>query len=42
MIENLNFIKDNGIREFIENEKKRWVKEDKIFCVHKKKYLKYT
>jgi hypothetical protein len=40
MIENLNFIQENGIRKFIENEKKRWMKGDKIFCVHKKQYYK--
>jgi hypothetical protein len=37
MIENLNNIKKNGIRKFIAGEKK-WIKGDKIFCVHDKKY----
>ena len=38
MIDNLKFIEKNGIRKFIINEKKRWIKGNKIFCVHKKKY----
>ncbi len=40
MKDNLEFIEKKGIRKFIQNEKKRWVKEDKIFCVHKKEYFK--
>ena len=38
MIENLKNIEKSGIKKFIENEKKRWIKKDKIFCVHDKKY----
>lgn len=38
MIENLEYIEKNGILKFIESEKKRWIRENKIFCVHKKKY----
>ena len=38
MIENLENIEKNGIRKFIDKEKKRWMKGDKIFCVHHKKY----
>jgi hypothetical protein len=38
MIENLENLKTKGVREFIRQEKKRWVKGDKIFCVHKKTY----
>lgn len=40
MIENLEFIKQNGIRKSIEREKKRWIKGNTIFCVHNKKYFK--
>jgi hypothetical protein len=38
MIENLANIKIKGVREFILQEEKRWIKGDKIFCVHKKTY----
>ena len=38
MIENLESIKNNGIKHFVNNEKKRWIKGNKIFCVHKKRY----
>jgi len=39
MIENLGFIEKNGIRKFIKSEEKRWIKDNKIFCVHNKKYF---
>jgi len=38
MIENLENISQNGIRKFLASEKKRWVKGNRIFCVHHKKY----
>ena len=38
MIENLEFIHKKGIRYFIKREKERWIKNNKIFCVHKKEY----
>jgi hypothetical protein len=38
MIENLENIKKLGIRKFIEKEKKRWIKGNQIYCVHKKQY----
>lgn len=38
MIENLENIDEKGIRKFLKQEKKRWVKGDKVFCVHHKKY----
>jgi hypothetical protein len=38
MIENLESIKKLGIRKFIEKEKKRWIKGNKIYCVHNKQY----
>ncbi len=39
MLENLQFIEEFGIRKFTEHEKERWMKEDKVFCVHKKTYF---
>jgi len=39
MIENLNHIEEKGIEEFLRQEEKRWIKEDKIFCVHRKMYF---
>lgn len=39
MINNLENIKNNGIRSFINKEKKKWIKNNKIFCVHKKEYF---
>ena len=39
MIENLNHIDEKGIEEFLRQEEKRWIKEDKIFCVHRKMYF---
>ena len=41
MIENLEMIKDKGIRNFINTEKDRWVSGNEIFCVHHKKYYDY-
>ena len=42
MLENLDFIKNKGIRNFIKHEEKRWIKGNKIFCVHKKRYFVET
>jgi len=39
MIENLAFIKEKGIKKFLEHEKQRWEKGNKIFCVHNKSYF---
>jgi hypothetical protein len=39
MIENLEMIDERGIRVFIANEKKRWIKDGRIFCVHRKEYF---
>ena len=39
-IENLEYIRDNGIKKFIEAENKRWVSGKGILCVHDKKYYK--
>jgi len=38
MIENLEYIRNNGIRKFMKNEKQRWIKDGKIICVHNKRY----
>ncbi len=37
-IDNLEFIRDFGIRKLLEKENARWVNGNKIFCVHDKKY----
>ncbi|MEI6518585.1 MAG: DUF3795 domain-containing protein [bacterium] len=36
-IENLENIRDNGIDNFIENERNKWVTDNGIICVHDKK-----
>lgn len=38
MIDNLNFIHENSINDFIEHERKRWIKNNMVYCVHKKEY----
>ena len=40
MIDNLEFIKKKGIKSFIDKEQKKWIKGNKIYCVHRKKYYK--
>ena len=37
MLENLYYIRDNGIEKFLENEEARWVSEKGVSCVHDKK-----
>jgi hypothetical protein len=37
-IENLEFIRDKGINNFVKNERKRWQSSKGHFCVHDKKY----
>ncbi len=39
-IENLVYIKEKGIKKFIEKENKKWVSKKGILCVHDKKYYK--
>jgi hypothetical protein len=34
----LHYQKDKGLRSFIQNERERWEKGNKIFCVHIKEY----
>jgi len=40
MIKNLDFIHENGINKFMENEKHEWIRGDKIISVHTKKQYK--
>jgi hypothetical protein len=37
-IENLEFIREKGINEFVKSERKRWQSTKGTFCVHDKKY----
>jgi len=37
-IENLEYIRDEGIEKFLEKERKRWISEKGVLCVHDKKY----
>jgi hypothetical protein len=39
-IENLEFIRDRGIRKFVAAERKRWISENGILCVHDNKRYK--
>ena len=39
-IENLEFIREEGIRRFVAKERKRWISEKGIFCVHDMKYYR--
>lgn len=39
-IDNLEYIRDNGIKKFIAAENKRWISGKGILCVHDKKYYK--
>ncbi len=39
-IENLEFIKTNGIKKFVDKEGRRWFSKRGILCVHDKKYYR--
>lgn len=39
-IENLEFIRDHGIDKFLESEKKKWLTDEGIICVHDRKVYK--
>jgi hypothetical protein len=39
-IENLAYIRDNGIEKFLEIEHGKWVSDKGILCVHDKKYYR--
>ena len=36
-IENLEYIRDKGIKKFIEKESEKWISQKGILCVHDKK-----
>lgn len=40
MINNLEYIKKNGINKFIKKEEKRWLRKSGVLCVHNKKIYK--
>lgn len=40
-IENLEYIRDNGLDAFIGKEHRRWVTDDGILCIHDKKYYSF-
>ena len=42
MIDNLRFIDEKGIKKFIKEQKNKYIKENKIFCIHNKEYLLLT
>ena len=37
-IENLEYIRDKGLKKFLEKESKSWIFKKGVFCVHDKKY----
>lgn len=39
-IENLELIRDSGMEALLKSERRQWQRDDKIFCVHNKKYYK--
>lgn len=39
-IVNLKYIRDKGIKKFVEKERRKWVSRKGILCVHDKKYYK--
>lgn len=39
-IENLEFIREHGIRKFVARERERWISEKGVFCVHDKQYYR--
>jgi hypothetical protein len=38
MIDNLESIRNEGIRKFLAQQSKRWIREGKVFCVHDRQY----
>lgn len=41
-IENLEYIRENGMEKFLEKEHERWVSDKGVLCVHDKKYYKIS
>jgi hypothetical protein len=39
-IENLEFIREYGIRKFVAREREIWISEKGVFCVHDKQYYR--
>jgi hypothetical protein len=39
MVDNLNIIDSDGINKFIKQQKSKYIKSKKIFCIHKKTYF---
>lgn len=39
-IDNLIFIRDHGLETFLGEERRRWVSEQGILCVHDRKYYR--
>ncbi len=39
-IENLEYIRKNGIRKFVASERKKWITKGGILCIHDKQYYK--
>ena len=39
-VENLQYIRDYGMEKFLARERKKWLNEKGIFCVHDHKYYK--
>ncbi len=37
-IDNLEYIRDKGIRKFLEKECRKWIREKGVFCVHDRRY----
>jgi hypothetical protein len=42
MIENLNTIKNKGIKKFLKEQEEKYKKAGKILCIHNKKYYSPT
>jgi hypothetical protein len=41
-IENLEHIRDNGMRSFLAKERKRWISDRGVFCVHDQTCYKFA
>ncbi len=39
-IENLEYVRDRGLRAFMKRETTRWVSDQGVFCVHDRQYYK--
>lgn len=41
MLDNLEYIEKQGIRKFIQKEEKKWIKNNMVYCVHRKEYYAF-